>query len=388
MENLLTVVLSRQRSPTPEGQAIEKVILQGLDRWPELPVLVIPHLYDLLPNGMGFQALREIRTNIVLLSWLYPRAAFWVLQANGVQGQMGQTPLVPEEELEPAARPTEQTKAADSPNGPNAAAGPTAGPTGSHANRTIWCLDLRNPGVVEDYLAELERLVELTHATAVSVPEESGPPSRLGPFTMQEIEELLQPRWYPVIDRSRCRNCQECLNFCLFGVYGLDGQGRVYVEMPDMCRPGCPACARVCPSGAIMFPHYSDPAIAGGPGQARPSAQVVDFSALPGTGVPAVFGGVSMSGHPVPPGAGSQTSASGQGADASGQGTNASGQGTDASAQGSDASGQGSDVSGQGTDASGQGTDASAEGAETPPSADQPQQTLDRLVDQLDQMEP
>ena len=352
MENLLTVVLSHQRSSTPEGQAIEKAILKGLDRWPELPVLVIPHLYDLLPNGMGFPALREIRTNIVLLSWLYPRAAFWVLQANGVQGQMGQTPLVPEEELEPApaeTMPTHQSptppearsasQAAHSPSGPEAAAGPTAGPKGAAANRTIWCLDLRNPGAVEDYLAEIERLVELTQAAAVPVPEASGPPSRLGPFTMQEIEELLQPRWYPVIDRSRCRNCQECLNFCLFGVYGLDGQGRVYVEMPDMCRPGCPACARVCPSGAIMFPHYSDPAIAGGPGQARPSAQVVDFSALPGTGVPAVFGGVSMSGHPVPPGAGSQTPASGQ-------------------------------------------------GAETPPAAEQPRQALDRLVDELDQMEP
>lgn len=281
MENLLTVVFSRQRSSTPEGQAIEKAILKGLDRWPQLPVLVIPHLYDLLPNGMGFEALRGITTNMVVLSWLYPRAAFWVLQANGVRGQMGWTPLVPEEELEPAPSLPRQNKPSGSvePAGvsaPGSAAiavdqgqpSQTAEPGQSKQAdtlRTIWCLDLRNPGAVEDYIAEMARLVELTEAAAVSVPEPLGPPTRLEPYTMQEIDELLQPRWYPVIDRVRCQNCQECLNFCLFGVYGLDAEGRVWVEMPDACRPGCPACARVCPSGAIMFPDYSDPAIAGGP---------------------------------------------------------------------------------------------------------------------------
>ena len=31
-------------------------------------------------------------------------------------------------------------------------------------------------------------------------------------------------RWYPVIDYSRCTNCMECIDFCLFGVYGVDTQ--------------------------------------------------------------------------------------------------------------------------------------------------------------------
>lgn len=75
------------------------------------------------------------------------------------------------------------------------------------------------------------------------------------------------PRWYPVADLSRCSNCGHCLQFCLFGVYALDAAGQVQVTNPDACKDGCPACSRVCPSSAIMFPRYDDPAIAGAPGQ-------------------------------------------------------------------------------------------------------------------------
>ena len=71
------------------------------------------------------------------------------------------------------------------------------------------------------------------------------------------------PRWHPVIDYDRCTNCLECLNFCLFGTYGLDEAGRILVEMPETCRDGCPACSRICPVGAIIFPACEDPAIAG-----------------------------------------------------------------------------------------------------------------------------
>ncbi len=285
MENLLTVVFSRERSATPEGQAMEKAILNGLDRWPELPVLVLPHLYDLLPRGMSSEALREIRTNIVVLSWLYPRAAFWVLQANGVQGQMGRTPLVPKEELEPAPVQSGRSAPADSARTKDSSVDSLPG-QGAEAGRTIWCLDLRSPGQPQLYLAEIERLVQLTKATAVPLAEAVGPPSKLGPYTMQEINELLRPRWYPVIDYGRCTNCQECLNFCLFGVYDLDARGRVWVKVPDACRPGCPACARVCPAGAIMFPQYSDPVIAGGPRTSQkhspsPSPRSQDVSSAP-----------------------------------------------------------------------------------------------------------
>lgn len=69
--------------------------------------------------------------------------------------------------------------------------------------------------------------------------------------------------WFPVIDYDRCVNCEQCLNFCLFGVYELSEQGRVEVRNPANCKTNCPACARVCPNSAIIFPKYSESPING-----------------------------------------------------------------------------------------------------------------------------
>ena len=66
-----------------------------------------------------------------------------------------------------------------------------------------------------------------------------------------------------MIDYSRCTNCMECIDFCLFGVYGVDKAETILVEQPDNCRKGCPACSRVCPENAIIFPQHKTPAIAG-----------------------------------------------------------------------------------------------------------------------------
>jgi ferredoxin len=48
-------------------------------------------------------------------------------------------------------------------------------------------------------------------------------------------------------------------------VYGVDSTDRILVENQDSCKKGCPACSRVCPEQAIMFPEYKTPAIAGAP---------------------------------------------------------------------------------------------------------------------------
>jgi Pyruvate/2-oxoacid:ferredoxin oxidoreductase delta subunit len=62
--------------------------------------------------------------------------------------------------------------------------------------------------------------------------------------------------WFPVIDYDRCTNCMQCLSFCLFGVYGVDQESRLQVQNQDNCKTNCPACSRVCPEAAIMFPKY------------------------------------------------------------------------------------------------------------------------------------
>ena len=56
---------------------------------------------------------------------------------------------------------------------------------------------------------------------------------------------------------DRCTNCMQCLSFCLFDVYGIDDEKQIQVQNQDNCKTSCPACSRVCPEVAIMFPKYS-----------------------------------------------------------------------------------------------------------------------------------
>ncbi|MDR0328296.1 MAG: hypothetical protein LBI05_08385, partial [Planctomycetaceae bacterium] len=93
---------------------------------------------------------------------------------------------------------------------------------------------------------------------AVLIPDGGISGGRVEPFL-----ETPSPRWYPVIDDSKCTACLECVNYCLFGVYSIGNDSRPFVDQPDACRDGCPVCARVCPSKAIMFPLYDDRIIAG-----------------------------------------------------------------------------------------------------------------------------
>jgi len=65
----------------------------------------------------------------------------------------------------------------------------------------------------------------------------------------------LWPSWYPVIDYSRCTACGQCADFCLFGVYQKTNN-KVLVANPKGCKNNCPACARICPQIAIVFPKY------------------------------------------------------------------------------------------------------------------------------------
>jgi Pyruvate/2-oxoacid:ferredoxin oxidoreductase delta subunit len=91
--------------------------------------------------------------------------------------------------------------------------------------------------------------------------------------------------WFPVIDYARCTNCMQCLSFCLFEVYGTSAEGKIQVRNQDHCKTDCPACSRVCPEVAILFPKYRHGPINGDEvrtDDVRREAMKVDISALLG----------------------------------------------------------------------------------------------------------
>ena len=87
-----------------------------------------------------------------------------------------------------------------------------------------------------------------------------------------------QDAWFPTIDKSRCINCGKCHDFCLFGVYTLE-EKKVVVKAPQNCKNNCPACARNCPTQAIIFPKYAQAPINGGE-QSEEKAMAIDTAAL------------------------------------------------------------------------------------------------------------
>ena len=211
------VIVSRQGSPDGLNAMEEAVISQCRDRG--LNVLVVPHLYHVSDTSKLWKKLAQALNHAVLFCWIHPRAAQWVLRRH----QIIDEPLV-----------------------------------------------ILNLGSFADADSVVSAAMSAMHDTA----QDSGgtkqcdkkKDSLLG--TIEQLKEMTGSRWYPVIDGSRCVNCQHCLQFCLFGVYELDKAGQVTVCRPDQCKPGCPACSRICPQSAIMFPLYEkDAAIAGAPGQ-------------------------------------------------------------------------------------------------------------------------
>jgi hypothetical protein len=252
MTQTIAIILCRDRTPCAEREALVASLAADLERRPGLDVTLLPHLYDLAPNGPAVELLRSVPGPMVVLAWLYPRAAFWVLHAHGVRGRWGRTSSSQEHDAREPAAPAR----AD-----GGASWQPASTQDSVPDRAIWCMDLREHERAEPFLTELERIIQGVLPPGGEMPAPEG--------KARIVEEATRPRWYPVVDYGRCASCLECLNFCLFGVYSLGQRDAVLVEQPDACRNGCPACSRVCPEGAIMFPQHKDPAIAGDPKVAR-----------------------------------------------------------------------------------------------------------------------
>ena len=295
----IAVVVSQGQSANPAKRQLEEDIIAGLLMEPGIDVVVIPHLYDLTPEGTGLLALKGIMGNMIVLSWLYERAARWTLDRFGIRGKEGLTTIKLQDD-EDESEDNEDTAEADS-NGKQRVID-----TRELPNRRIYCIDLRVHPAAQPYIDEvkriasenamqllgldtfltgtpntqqLQRYIHPTNNTALGPPAATNPTLALDPAAQTNLSPAVTPhsplriphseesarRWYPVIDYSRCTNCMECIDFCLFGVYGVDRVETILVEQPDNCRKGCPACSRVCPENAIIFPQHKTPTIAGAP---------------------------------------------------------------------------------------------------------------------------
>ncbi|MCR9118846.1 MAG: ferredoxin family protein [bacterium] len=278
MAKRISVVISQGQSQNPAKRNLEEDLVAALLMESGVDVVIVPHLYDLKADGTGMLALKNIPGDMVVVSWLFPRGAQWTLDRNGVHGKVGVTLLAAEEDDEDE----ENEEAAEAESKPRVIE------EREIPNRTIYCLDFRGHNSPQPFVDEIKRIMAEANTQVMQLGDWLGaqPPAgkaldrfleptndtALGPKT-PAVDTPIEPlrieegngsrRWYPVIDFSRCTNCMECIDFCLFGVYGVDGAETILVEQPDNCRKGCPACSRVCPENAIMFPQHKTPAIAG-----------------------------------------------------------------------------------------------------------------------------
>lgn len=199
-----TWLMSHPAEANPEALALWSALAEGLQSAGECVVLA-PPLYHLPEDDPRWPGLRELEGPVVAVLDLHPRPGEWLLRRQGV-GQGG-----------------------------------------------LQVIDLRTLASAPQTLAKWG--LSPAEKPAATMPR-------------PEPESLTAERWYPVLDKARCTECRHCLQFCLFGVYELDTAGKVWVARPDECKAGCPACARVCPHSAIMFPLYqNDAGISGAPGE-------------------------------------------------------------------------------------------------------------------------
>src|SRR5262245_35490501 len=141
----LTVVLSQAQGKDPRKRALEESLVAALIMEPGLDVSVVPYLYDLGPDHTGRLFLEGVAGDMLMLTWLYPRAAFWVLDRDGIKGHFG------ESQLKPPADDDEEQEAGE----PEPAKGIGAVEV---PDRFIYCLDLRDFPSHTPYVDEVKRI--------------------------------------------------------------------------------------------------------------------------------------------------------------------------------------------------------------------------------------
>src|SRR5437016_4180302 len=91
----LNVILSQSNSKHPARRSLEESLAAALLMEPGLDLSVIPHLYDLGPDHTGRLFLENVGGDMVVMSWLFPRAAFWLLDRDGIKGNLGESQIKP-----------------------------------------------------------------------------------------------------------------------------------------------------------------------------------------------------------------------------------------------------------------------------------------------------
>ncbi|MDP6379899.1 MAG: hypothetical protein QF662_01030 [Phycisphaerae bacterium] len=195
-----TIVLSRHPDGSKVHRDFENALAARLAN--SARVLLVPHVYYLRPSHAIFSRLAENGDNITVGAWLKPRATRWLFSERGING-----------------------------NG---------------NGREPRFVDLSAHASAESCIEDFLRFAD-TDSGRGDTCEHSLP---------EDLSAEAPRRWYPVLDYSRCTDCKQCLNFCLFGVYSVGADGKVQVEKPDNCKTNCPACARICPEVAVIFPEY------------------------------------------------------------------------------------------------------------------------------------
>src|SRR5262249_48236752 len=89
----LTVVLSQAQGKNPAKRALEEAIAAALIMEPGVELAIVPYLYDLHSEPTGRLFLESVSGDMVVLAWMFSRAAFWVLDRDGIKGHFGESQL-------------------------------------------------------------------------------------------------------------------------------------------------------------------------------------------------------------------------------------------------------------------------------------------------------
>src|SRR5688572_12895348 len=100
MAKRIAVVLSQGQSQHPAKRQLEEDIAAALLMEPGIDLVIVPHLYDLKPDGTGTLALTNIKGNMIVLAWLFDRATRWTLDRMGIRGKEGTSLLKSADESE------------------------------------------------------------------------------------------------------------------------------------------------------------------------------------------------------------------------------------------------------------------------------------------------